>query len=59
MWGGTIERPTALPLGCARIAAIGYAKNGIVIATKIRSATLYEPRTTRSQTTAAAIGTET
>ena len=59
MCGRTIAEPTWSQLGCARIAAIGYAKNGIVIATKTRVASLYEPRTTSSQTPTAAIGTAT
>ena len=58
IFGSTTARPTEPQCGCARIAAIGYAKNTSVIATKTRSASLYEPRTTRSQMTAAAIGTE-
>src|SRR5579862_6640080 len=56
---GTRAACATLPhAGCARTAAIGYAKNGIVISTNTRSAALYDPRTTSSQTTAAAIGTE-
>src|SRR5579884_3904903 len=56
--GATIDFPTFPQLGCARIAAIGYAKNGIVITTKMRSASLYVPRTSSTQTATAATGTD-
>jgi len=38
MCGVTMAEPTSPQSGFARIAAIGYAKNGIVNHTKMRSA---------------------